>query len=195
MNAVNASTSSAVEGECFGTNLLNLVTVGHLMLTQVQSHGVWIANSSINWPKFAKGQKVRYHFHGFVMTETHQHCVFGGGSRVRNKTVKVHRTFLNRPMNRWRHGRAKLRNHILVLDNLVDTSCMIITESSQIIPTVLYVLETITFCKGNYAAIKSNGRVPRPLRILNETRRKTVVRPLRSATSQGENCRSQKKKS
>ena len=100
MKAVKASTSSAVEGECFGTNLLNLVTVGHLMLTQVQSHEICLANSSINWPKFAKGQKVRYH--GFVMTETHQHqhCIYGGGSRVRNKIEKMHRTFLLGVMNR-----------------------------------------------------------------------------------------------
>ena len=142
MKAVKASTSSAVEGECFGTNLLNPVTVGHLMLTRVQSYGIWIANFSINWPKFAKGQKVRYHFHGFVMTETHQRCVFGGGSWVRNKMVRVHRTFLHRPMNKWRHGRAKLRNHILVLDNLVDTSCMNITECSELIQIVLYAFES-----------------------------------------------------
>ena len=193
MNAVKASTSSAVEGECFGTNLLSLVTVGHLMLTQVQSYGVWIASSSINWPKFAKGQKVRYHFHGFVMTETHQHCIYGGGSWVRNKTLKVHRTFLHRPMNRWRHGRPKLRNHILVLDNLVDTSCMIITESRQFIQIVLYTLETIA--KEIRLPLNQTVAYRALYEFLTKTRRKTVVRPLRSATSQGENCQSQKKES
>ena len=40
MKAVSASTSSAVEGECFGTNLLNLVTVGHLMVTKVQNQEI-----------------------------------------------------------------------------------------------------------------------------------------------------------